>query len=229
MIEEDTVRTINIIVLSKPFRAFKRRVKVNDRKFSANVASWTFYIPDLQIKHLHSFQRLCHCLHKTAIPREISIEEQNLYSNPEYTIADWQQVYKKSVARRAAENYVCAKRLYEAGLGSEVGKPVFVRQFFSRYGQLGWTCGYEIDNHYHHVEKCPASREDCFSAGVIPERIESCIRQQINGYVSDLNLVIGVLPVGGELAVERIQNLYDQAILEAGYLPTHVKCSGPQG
>lgn len=43
------------------------------------------------------------------------------------------------------------------------------------------------------------------ATGVAPDRTQGCIRQQIRGYVSDLNSVVGVMPVDAESEVQLVQ------------------------
>ncbi len=49
-----------------------------------------------------------------------------------------------------------------------------------------------------------ATEEEIIAAGVTLDGLKSCFRQQINGYVSDLNSVVGVMPVDAEQEIEEI-------------------------
>ena len=53
-------------------------------------------------------------------------------------------------------------------------------------------------------EKQDASEEDVMACGVQVDRIKSCVRQQLNGYVVDLNSVVGVVPVDADDEVHEV-------------------------
>lgn len=54
--------------------------------------------------------------------------------------------------------------------------------------------GLYIDDLNFYDEKNETTFAELSHADVIPDKINSCLRQQIKGYVSDLNSVVGVMP-----------------------------------
>jgi hypothetical protein len=50
-----------------------------------------------------------------------------------------------------------------------------------------------------------ATWSQLIDAGVRPDQINSAVRQQVNGYVVDLNSVIGVVPVDAEAEVAAVE------------------------
>ena len=47
--------------------------------------------------------------------------------------------------------------------------------------------------------------DELMAAGVMPDRVLSCVREQIKGYVSDLNSVVGVTPSESNSLVAEIE------------------------
>ncbi|MFS8184317.1 hypothetical protein ACMG4P_22575 [Pseudovibrio denitrificans] len=187
------------ISLPKPSRFLKRQFSVDGIRYEANVASWSLYIPELQLKLLHSFDGHCHCISKGAPSRTDILDGRNVLSTDRYTVNDWQSVYKKTVSRRTAEIFVNAVRLQNAGIRPKVLDVAFVRTFNAFHNNNPtWTCGLIVENLYKYPRKVQSTLQDLEHAGVIPDRINSCVRQQIHGYVSDLNSVIGVMPTNAD-------------------------------
>ena len=83
----------------------------------------------------------------------------------------------------------------------------FVRSYRSNlWHQPCENVGLVIQNVFLLPSKKEATESEIVSCGVTIDKIRSCIRQQINGYVSDLNSVCGVMPVNAE---EEIRYLLD--------------------
>ncbi len=209
---------LNTIKIPKPNRILRKRIKVDGTSLQSNVASWSFYLPSLQIKLLHSFDGFCHCISKGAPSRSRILEEDYPLRSERYTLRDWRQIYKKEVSLRTAENYVSADRLYKAGIGPKVIDIVYVKNFVAYYNpRPTWTCGLVVENLYQYPRKTPTTENQLHDAGVFPDYINSCIRQQIHGYVSDLNSVLGVMPKDADSQVNAI-NLEFQNVINSGVL-----------
>lgn len=69
------------------------------------------------------------------------------------------------------------------------------------------NAGIFIENLDNYPRRAPVTLEEMISAGVKPDKIKSAIRQQINGYVSDLNSVVGVMPITAEKEIYEIESL----------------------
>lgn len=74
------------------------------------------------------------------------------------------------------------------------------------------TAGIIVDNLQRYTPKDETTESAMRVAGVEPDRLRSCIRQQINGYVSDLNSVVGVMPMNAEQEVSDIEEALIAAI-----------------
>jgi len=177
--------------------------------------AWNFYVPALKVKLAYPRMGSVHCLHRKAPPvgpllaggfdgRQIG----------RYSSEDWKRALTKSTRLRAAENYVAAKRLHAAGLGPEPLGICYVRSFsYSLSGPSSETAGIMIEDINQLPPKANATEEQIIAAGVTLDGIKSCVRQQINGYVSDLNSVIGVMPVD---AGDEIRTILDRLSEQVG-------------
>ncbi len=106
--------------------------------------------------------------------------------------------------RRAAENYVAASRLAVAGIGPTVESCGVVGDVAVEGTPIrGPAAGIVIDDLTTYPEKRSTTKRELSAAGVQLDRIESAIRAQIRGYVSDLNSVVGVMPrnAAGEVSI----------------------------
>ena len=151
----------------------------------AAMGMWTAYVPALSLKLLHAVDGHVHCLSRRA-PKRHEILTPKL--EPAGRAADWRRAFSTPVIDRVAENWVILCRLYRAGLGPEPLSLVVVPRYRAWFSG-GWTftAGYRVANLRDQAPKLPATEADLRAAGVIPDRTLSSIREQINGYVSDLN------------------------------------------
>lgn len=197
-----------------PPRVLRRgRAELDGARLKVNMGAWAFYVPRIGAKILHSFRGACHCIHATAPARDLLFEGKASLHDDRYSLADWRHVYETSVARRAAENYIVARRLHACELGPKVTGCVGVRSFESFYCPgTSHTFGIVVENLRHYPRKRPATLEQLEAAGVVPDRTASCLRQQIRGYVSDLNSVVGVMPLDAEAEIQQIQQVLEHAL-----------------
>lgn len=190
---------------------------IDGNRFAVSIGKWAFYIPKLRLKLLHSFDGFQHCIATTAPSREDVFSNRDFHVRPEYTKADWLAAYSKSVTQRAAENVIAAQRLHEAGVGPAVLGGCVVRNFNPWYSSVSTiTAGMFVENLKWRLPKRKTTENDLTRAGVFPDRINSCLRQQIRGYVSDLNSVVGVMPINAEAKVKSMEAMMENhLILEA--------------
>lgn len=186
---------------------------VGAQNYSVSAGNWAIYVPKLRLKLLHAVDGKQHCTTLSAPSREMVLSGDGFPMNPEYEPSDWQAAYKKSVLQRVAENIVCAERLEEAKLGPAVLGYCVVQTFKPWYAEPTFTAGYFVQNIFHKFPKRKTTLMDLARAGVVPDRINSCLRQQIRGYVSDLNSVVGVMPIDADREVAQIRSKLEQALI----------------
>lgn len=176
------------------------------RAFRAHTGMWNFYVPALKIKLAYSQNGKLQCLHKVTPPfAELMRGSLDGKRIGRYSADEWKQALGKSTRRRAAENYVAAYRLHLAGLGPKPLGICYVRNFSYRFsGDKCETTGIMVEDIRRLAPKKNATEEEIIAAGVTLDGLKSCFRQQINGYVSDLNSVVGVMPVDAEQEIEEI-------------------------
>lgn len=177
--------------------------------------AWAIYVPAQQLKLLHSAGGLVHCIYYKA-PRREAVLAGRMDRPSAVPLAAWQAALTKPVTRRVAENYVCLQRLHAAGLGPEPLGLVVVpdyRTWFSRGPTF--TAGYRVADINTLPEKTPATVDDLRAAGVVPDGSLASIREQIRGYVSDLNSVRGVMPQDAEPEVAAIETRLNAALAHA--------------
>ena len=120
-----------------------------------------------------------------------SIEENKDYGT--YSADDWRSALSQCIFTKAATNYVIINKLYQSGLGPEpLGFSVakFVNDDLGLIN--GPAVGVNVANIKKLRTKPDATIDDLTKAGIITDKINSAIRQQIKGYVSDLNSVVSV-------------------------------------
>ena len=176
------------------------------RLFRVNAGMWNFYVPALKIKLAYPRNGKVHCLHKVTPPfTELMQGSFDGKLIGRYSADEWKQALGKSTRRRAAENYIAAYRLHAAGLGPKPLGICYVRNFSNRFsGGKSETTGIIIENIRNLPPRKNATEEEIIAAGVTLDALKSCVRQQVNGYVSDLNSVVGVMPIDAEQQIKEI-------------------------
>lgn len=169
----------------------KKQVVLDGKKYKTKNGAWAYYVPKLQAKWFYSHDQKIICLHKTAPKSLSSIEENKDYGT--YSADDWRSALSQCIFTKAATNYVIIKKLYQFGLGPEpLGFSVakFVNDDLGLIN--GPAVGVNVANIKKLRTKPDATIDDLTKAGIISDKINSAIRQQIKGYVSDLNSVVSV-------------------------------------
>jgi hypothetical protein len=176
-----------------PVRLLPWMMWLGGRPHRAPLGMWAAYAAAPAVKLLHAVDGQQHCISPRVPGRDTD--------HP-----DWARAYRKPVIRRVAENWVVLGRLYRAGIGPEPLELLVApryRAWFSR----GWTftAGYRVANLYSYPVKTPTTEDQLRGAGVIPDRNLASIREQIRGYVSDLNALHGVMPADAEDEVQAVE------------------------
>lgn len=186
--------------------------EIGRSRLKTHTGAWAFYVPRIGAKILHAFQGLCHCIHATAPGRREVFEGTARLHDGRYAQDEWRHAYETAVSRRAAENYVAARRLHDCGLGPRVAGCVAVLSLKASYdGDASCSFGILVDDLHRYPRRQPVTLKQLESAGVAPDRSASCLRQQIRGYVSDLNAVVGVMPLDAEDEVLATQYQLERA------------------
>ncbi|MEX2498068.1 MAG: hypothetical protein WD397_04235 [Wenzhouxiangellaceae bacterium] len=192
--------------LLSPRALLRDRVVLDGVRLWAKVGGWAFYVPAINAKILHSVAGNCHCIHASAPRRDQIFSGTVVLRHDRYSVSDWRRAYDTSVARRAAENCIAAQRLHDAGLGPKVIGCIAVRSFESYYSRAPtYSSGIVVEDLRGYPRKSRATLDQLEAAGVAADRSRSCIRQQIRGYISDLNSVVGVMPLDAEAEVLQVQ------------------------
>lgn len=173
--------------------------------YTASVGSWMFYLPAIEAKLFHATGGTLDCMH-AARPDAAALSDP---ARPmgRYTAADWRRALETPVTRRLAEIWLASARLWKAGLGPQPLGVCFVDAVVRDNGAVGPTCGVLIQNVATLPRKLSCKREQLEAAGVVPDQILSCVRQQMRGYVVDLCSVVGCQPVNAEADVARLEGL----------------------
>ncbi|MEO8614031.1 MAG: hypothetical protein ABI600_02735 [Luteolibacter sp.] len=186
------------------------------RVMKAMAGAWNFYVPALNLKLAYPRNGKVHCLRPITPPYDLlmsgALDQERI---GRYWADDWKRALGKSTRRRAAENFVSASRLHAAGLGPKPLGICYVKNFsYSLFGPSSETAGIMIEDINQLPQKTKATEEEIIAAGVTLDQIRSCVRQQIRGYVSDLNSVVGVMPVDAEEEIQEILNLFSLQVGE---------------
>ncbi len=179
---------------------------VDSSRHKAHIGCWMFYLPDFQAKLFHARDGNIDC---TAPSRPTpDVLEQRGRELGRYQSDDWRAALTTSVTRRLAELWIVSSRLWRAGLGPEPLGLAFAGRFERDGEALGPTAGLRSANVYRLRRKLPCRVEHIEAAGVRPDRIMSCVRQQVRGYVIDLCSVVGCVPVDAEDEIARLEILF---------------------
>jgi SAM-dependent methyltransferase len=192
-VSELPIITIDEIVVSE------KSAMIDGKQYSIKSGTWAFYVPDLEMKILRAAGGNCAYEHPLAPdPQEVRAAPKDQRFR-RYSAGEWSAAINKPVLERAAENCIIAQRLAREGLGAAIRAAVVVRSYRSGAGSKpSLSGGMVVDNLETYPRRADVTEAEFRSAGLVPDKIKSSIRQQIRGYVSDFNAVIGVTPIGGE-------------------------------
>ena len=179
---------------------------LDGQEHRAELGCWMFYLPDLQAKLFHAAQAHIECTHATR-PQEAALNQPGRIVG-RYRTEDWRRALTTPITRRLAEVWLVSVRLWKAGLGPQPLGVCFVERFARDGRQLGPTCGLLTQDVFALPRKLDCRVEHVRRAGVVPDRILSCVRQQIRGYVVDLCSVVGCVPEDAESAVQQLDAVF---------------------
>jgi hypothetical protein len=186
------------------------------RCFLARRGKWAFYVGRLRLKLLFAHDGRVDCLHRSRPDRTALFAGRlDRVDFGRYSAADWKAALSKDVRRRAVENFIASRRLFLAGLGPEPYGLCFLKQFYRDLSPATPTAGILIQNVDELPPRPPVTRGEMIDCGVMPDRIESSLRQQLRGYVIDLNSVCGVMPLDAEGEIEQMAGELSRRIDQA--------------
>ncbi|MCP1169270.1 hypothetical protein [Limimaricola litoreus] len=172
--------------------------------------AWAVYLPGPQVKIMHAVAGKQHCIYHKAPRREEVLGGFDRREGAE----DWARVFSTPVLRRAAENWVMFDRLHAAGIGPEPMGLVAIRDYRSFFSRgRGITAGLRLADLTKYPEKAPTTEAELRAAGIIPDRSRASLREQIRGYVSDLNNLHGAMPEEGEAEVAAVEAALARALV----------------
>lgn len=179
---------------------------VDGKPVSAKLGRWMFYLPALQLKLFHAADGHIDCT-SSSRPAHNELQHGDRPAG-RYQMKDWRNALETPISRRLAEIWLVSVRLWQAGIGPQPLGVCFVKDFVRDGCSLGPTCGLITENVYTLPRKLKCTLEQIHHAGVVPDRILSCVRQQLRGYVVDLCSVVGCVPVGAEAEVNLLDELF---------------------
>ncbi|GAD54655.1 hypothetical protein [Limimaricola cinnabarinus] len=171
--------------------------------------AWAVYLPGPQVKIMHAVSGLQHCIYHKAPRREEVLGGFDRRGDAE----NWARAFSTPVLRRVAENWVMFARLHAAGIGPEPMGLVAVRDYRSFFSRgRGITAGLRLADLTKYPEKTPTTEAELRGAGILPDRSRASLREQIRGYVSDLNNLHGAMPEDGEAEVAQVEAALARAL-----------------
>jgi len=176
---------------------------IDGRNIKAKIGCWMFYLPKIQAKIFHARNGMIDC---TVAPKLEAITDMGQPIG-QYQAQDWFNALQTPIGRRLAEIWIISVRLWKAGISPQPLGICFVEHFIHDGVERGPTCGLLTQN----VHKLPRKRncklKHIIEAGVAPDKILSCVRQQHRGYVIDLCSVVGCQPQDAEPEINNLTNL----------------------
>ncbi len=194
-----------------------RRFFLDGQPMSYRSGAWTVWIPGISGKFLYSVDGRVHCIYPTAPSREFifspSLDLEATDATGHYTWKQWRAAYKKPVVQRVAELYVATERLHRAGLGPRPLGFCFARhnEMLSEKPDTAGAWGLLTEDASKLPTRQPPTEAEMLDAGVAPDSIRSCVRQPVNGYIIDLNSVLGVEPIDAKAEIETLETYLRKA------------------
>lgn len=173
---------------------------------AAILGCWMFYLPGLQAKLFHAADEKIDCLHRSRPDAKTLAQAGRPVGR--YLTDDWRRALATPTTRRLAEIWLASIRLWQAGLGPQPLGVCFVDRLIRDARPFGPTCGILIQNVFKLPRKLNCKPDHVRQAGVVPDKILSCVRQQVRGYVVDLCSVVGCVPENAEAAVARLETVF---------------------
>ncbi len=175
-------------------------------RYKAACGCWMFYLPVIQTKLFHAADGHIDCMHKSR-PAEAIIKQPGVAVG-RYRSDDWRRALSTPLTRRLAELWLVSARLWKAGLGPPPLGVCFVDRLTRDGRDSGPTCGILTRNVHKMPRKLDCRLGHIREAGVVPDQILSCVRQQVRGYVIDLCSVVGCVPDDAEETVAGLEMIF---------------------
>lgn len=209
-ITPESIKPLRVMRIGSVRLDLQRHTAIVDGKTcKLKAGCWMFYLPDLELKLFHAADGMIDCIHASRPDKELLMQPGVSLEN--YSSDDWRQALSTPLSRRLAEVWIVSVLLWRAGLGPQPLGVCLVERLLRGEQEKGPTCGLLTQNVYSLPRKLPCRIEQIRCAGVIPDRIESCVRQQLRGYVTDLCSVVGCMPADKAQAVNELENLLRNA------------------
>ena len=187
-----------IVYSTIALNTWTKRCRIDGRLYDSHLGKWMFYNPALQEKYFHVRSgNIDSTARSRPSERQLAEMSEDELSG-RYPISVWKEALSTPISRRLAEIWIASNRLHRNGLGPEPGSLVIARQYKRNFRAYGPTAGMKIGDARLLAPREPVTQEEMIAAGVRPDRYLSCVRQTINGYVSDLCSVVGVVPIDAE-------------------------------
>ena len=175
-----------------------KRCRIDGTLYDVHLGKWMFYNPARQEKYFHvRAGKIDSTARSRPTDRQLAEMDDSEFSG-RYPVSVWKEALSTPIARRLAEIWIASQRLHGAGLGPKPGSLIVARNYKRNFRSYGPTAGLQIENARLLEPRTPVTQEEMIAAGVRPDRYLSCVRQTINGYVSDLCSVVGVIPIDAE-------------------------------
>lgn len=171
----------------------------------AEIGSWMFYLPELKAKLFHARNGTIDCISPTRPPDDVLQQERLQLGR--YTSDEWRRALSTTTAHRLAQLWLVSARLWRAGLGPQPLGICLVDRLYRDNEALGPSHGFRSRNVRRMRPKLRGRLEHLEAAGVRPDKIMNCVRQQVRGYVIDLCSVVGCIPTDAEDPTARIEAL----------------------
>ncbi|MDP6491323.1 MAG: hypothetical protein QGH42_11155 [Kiritimatiellia bacterium] len=178
---------------------------VDDKVYDASLGCWMFYLPGLTAKLFHARNGSIDCIHPSR-PSD-KIHTQSGIALGRYVSDEWNRALTTTITRRLAELWIVNARLWQAGLGPQPLGLCFIEAFQRDDEDLGPTCGFLTENVFKLRPKLRCRLEHVQASGVRPDKILSCIRQQVRGYIIDHCSVVGCVPEDAEAETAQLEAL----------------------
>lgn len=198
-----------IVYSTIALNTWTKRCRIDGRLYDVHLGKWMFYNSALQEKYFHVRAGMIDSTARSRPSERQLTEMAEDQLSGRYPISVWKEALSTRISRRLAEIWIASNRLHRNGLGPEPGSLVIARQYKRNFRGYGPTAGLKIGDARLLPPRDPVTQEEMIAAGVQPDRYLSCVRQTINGYVSDLCSVVGVVPIDAEDEVRALADHID--------------------
>ncbi len=189
----------------------KKHISIDGERMRCFSGAWCTYVPALELKILYANAGRLVCLRNGVPNSPDMLSDEEDYGI--YTMDDWRAALQKDVIERGAENFVAARLLAANGLGPwPYGMCVIKQLKLPNVSTPGCSVGMYITNVHRLKRRERVTESEFKQAGVLLDKLGSSLREQIRGYVSDLNSVVGSRPAGHETEIAALSSVMKQVM-----------------